>query len=243
MGGIYMMKYISFVGILAIASTLLSGAVMAARDVEIVLEAELASKIQAPLVTGVPEDAKKQGGIEPDEPSDGKFIWAPGAPVTGGGGQGFAEFIIDIPEDGRYAIWGRVIAWDGNSDSFWVTWEPADPVENPQQTNNFQFRWNVGQGPMWHWDKVNHWLNAGTFDREWEFDKGETKLTIWGREDATMLDSLFITSNLAPTAGAVEAREPTDEDRELQVHGAQGKAVEAAGKLSTIWGRIRSEYR
>ena len=90
---------------------------MAVGDVEIALEAELADKIQAPMVIAVPADAEARGGPEPDEPSNGKFIWTPGAPVTGGGGSGFAEFTINIPEDGTYTIWGRAIAWDGNSDS------------------------------------------------------------------------------------------------------------------------------
>jgi len=237
-----MMKYISFVGVLAIASTLLPGAAMAA-EIEIVLEAELANKIEGPMVVAVPEDVKPYDPpVVPDEPSNGKFIWAPSKPVTGGPNdhRGFAEFIIDIPKDGTYAIWGRVIAWDGNSDSFWVTWEPADPAENPQATQNTQYRWATDQGPAWHWVRVNQWLNAGTFDRQWEFDKGETKLRIWTREDATMLDCLFITDNLAALAG--DMRLPEDEDRKLQIEGARGKAVEAAGKLSTTWGRIRSEY-
>jgi hypothetical protein len=240
-----MVKYISFLGILAIAPILLSDAAIAAREpVEILLEAELANKIQAPIAIDTSEDTKAfDPPVVPDEPSNGKFIWAPGKAVTGGGGSGFAEFIIDIPKAGTYAIWGRVIAWDGNSDSFWVTWEPADPAENPQQTQNTQYRWGVASGGAWQWDRVNHWLDGGTFDRQWEFDKGETKLRIWSREDATMLDCLFITDNLAGDPGSVDARVPTEEDIDLQIHGARGRAVEAAGKLSTTWGRLRSQYR
>jgi hypothetical protein len=232
-----MVKYISFAGILTIASALLSSAAMAANEVEIALEAELASKIQAPLVIGVPADAKKHGGTEPDEPSNGKFIWAPGAPVTGGGGSGFAEYIIHIPKDGTYTIWGRAVAWDGNSDSFWVTWDPADGGENPQKTGNQDLCWCATNGNTWVWDRVNRWPAGG--DRQWELDKGETKLTIWSREDATMLDCLFITDNLATTEGAAGVRLPTDEDRKIQ---ESTRAVQAAGKLSTMWGLIRSEY-
>ncbi len=235
------MKYVYFIGMLAVASILLSGAAIAARDVEIALEAELANKIEGPMAIGVPMDAKDAGGVETDEPSNGQYIWGPGAPVTGGGGSGSAEFIINIPEKGTYAIWARVIAWDGNSDSFWVTWEPADPAENAQETNNFQFRWSVAGGATWHWDRINHWLDGGTFDREWEFDPGETKLTIRVREDATMLDCLFITSELSADAGAVGVRVPEDKDRELQIKGGGG-AVDAAGKLSTKWGSIKSQY-
>jgi hypothetical protein len=237
-----MMKCISLVGTLTFALMLLTTATVNAADVEIALEAELANKIQPPMAIGVVSDAKDKGGPEPDEPSNGEFVWAPGAPVTGGGGSGFVQFIIHIPESGTYAAWGRVVAWDGNSDSFWVTWEPADPAENPEQTQNFDFRWATAQGPGWHWDRINQWLDAGTFDREWELDEGETKLTVWVREDATMLDCLFITDNLAGDFAGAGVREPTDEDRELQTKGAADQAVDAEGKLSTAWGRVKSDH-
>ena len=70
------MRYLSFAITFAIALASLSGAAMAV-DVEIALEAELANKIQVPMVIAVPADAKGQGGSEPDESSNGKFIWAP----------------------------------------------------------------------------------------------------------------------------------------------------------------------
>lgn len=210
----------------------------AAKTVEIALEAELADTIQAPIVEAVPDDAKAKGGPKPDEPSRGKFIWAPGAPKAGGGGSGFAEFIVDIPTADEYAIWGHVIAWDGNSDSFWVTVRPADPDENPQQTGNTQYRWGVAQGNTWHWDRINHWLDAGTFDREWKLPKGEATIKIWTREDATMLDTLFITNDLSPDQNVVRPRLPTDEDVKKQL--SRGRAVLPAGKLSITWGYIKS---
>ncbi|MGQ9607881.1 MAG: hypothetical protein ACUVWN_01135 [bacterium] len=208
---------------------------------ELALEAELATKIQPAMKVATTDEAKAMGGPEPDEPSNGKFIWAPGAPVTGGGDNGFAEYIINLPKAGKYAIWGRVIAWDGNSDSFWVTWQPADPDENPQQTQNTKYRWAVAQGPLWHWDRINHWLNGGTFDRLWEFDKGETKLTVYVREDATMLDCLFITDSLAADEGSAGVRLPTDEDRNFQLKG-KAKAVNAEKKLLTLWSNIKTKY-
>ena len=201
-------------------------------DVEIALEAELADVIQEPMV------------VADDEPntSDGKYIWAPGAPATGGGGNGWAEFIINLPEDGEYALWGHVIAWDGNSDSFWVTWQPADPNEDPQATNNTEFRWSVAGGNAWHWDRINHWLDGGTFERVWEFDNpGETVLRIGVREDATKLDAIFVTSNAnAANAAQAQVRLPTDEDRELQI---DGLAVDAEGKVTTTWGSLKKSYR
>lgn len=246
------MKYISFIGLLAIALLMLPDTAMTAGEVEIVLEAELADEITAPMVIAVPMDAKDAGGNETDEPSNGKYVWAPGAPVTGGGGSGYVRFIIDIPEEDTYAIWGHVIAWDGNSDSLWVTWtynDPpdgadeellGDPIENPQQTQNTEYRWGVGGAQLWTWDRVNHWLNGGTFDREWEFMEGETTLTFWSREDATMLDAIYITNEIAD--GDANKRLPDDDDRQLQIEGGTGKAVKSVGKLSTTWGGVKSRY-
>ncbi len=225
------MKYVTIFSMLIILILCLSTAVLVA-DVEIALEAELADVIQAPMV------------IAEDEPntSDGKYIWGPGAPATGGGGTGWAEFIINLPEDGEYALWGHVIAWDGNSDSFWVTWQPADPDEDPQATNNTQFRWAVQNGNAWHWDRINHWLNAGTHERIWEFDDpGETVLRIGVREDAAKLDAIFVTSNTdAVNPVQANVRVPTDEDRELQI---DGLAVDAKGKVTTTWGSLKKSYR
>jgi hypothetical protein len=211
-------------------------------EVEIALEAELATVIQAPVVVGVPQDANDAGGPEPDEPSRGQFVWQPGPPVTGGGGQGFMQFVVDIPEEDEYVIWARVIAWDGNSDSFWVTVAPPDPAdENPQQTQNTEYRWSPAQGNTWHWDRIDQWLNGGTFDRKWEIPQGDVTITIWSREDATMLDCLFITNEAdAVSEAQANVRLPTDEDVEFQKTGNQ-IAVSTEGKLSTTWASIKGK--
>ena len=91
------------------------------------IEAETAEQIEAPMIVADDSDA-----------SGGQFIWMEGPPATGGGGEGWAEYKIDMPA-GTYALWGKVIAEDGNSDSFWVTWQPADAEENAQETENTEF--------------------------------------------------------------------------------------------------------
>ena len=198
---------------------------------EIALEAELADVIQAPMV--IAEEAGT---------SDGKYVWMEGPKAAGGGNQGWVEFIIDIPKTGEYALWGHVFAWDGNSDSFWVTWQPSDPDEDPQVTNNFQYRWSIGTKNQWHWDRINHWLDEGTFDRVWEFDKtGETILRIGVREDATKLDAVFVTSNNSATdPGSANVRLPTAEDRERQI---EGLPVDVKGKMTTTWGLLKKSYQ
>jgi hypothetical protein len=208
---------------------LMAGFALAA--VEIGIEAEKADTIEAPMVVATPDEAAAQGGPKPNEPSGGKFIWMPGPPATGGGGKGFAEFNLNIPKAGTYAIWGRVIAWDGNSDSFWVTVVPPDPADqDPQQTGDTHYRWAVQQGNEWHWDKVNQWLDGGTFERKWDLPKGKVLLKIWTREDATMLDCLYITDNLSDDEAEVQPKLPSE----------LATAVEPHEKLSTTWARIKS---
>ena len=209
----------------------LCGIVGLRAEVTIALEGELANEITEPMIIADDKNA-----------SDGKFIWMEGDPATGGGGRGYAEFIINIPQPDTYALWGHVIAWDGNSDSFWVTWQPADPNEDPQATQNTEFRWGVAGGAAWHWDRINHWLDGGTFDREWKFkEAGETVLRIGVREDATMLDAIFVTTNVKATvADQADVRLPTDKDRKIQV---EGLAVDAKGKAATTWGSLKQAYQ
>ena len=216
---------------LSILTVFLCGIVGLNAEVEIALEAELANEIVDPMI--IDED---------DNASDGKFIWMEGEPLTGGGDKGHANFIINIPEPGDYALWGHVIAWDGNSDSFWVNWMPADPDENAQQTGNTEFRWGVAGGAAWHWDRINHWLDGGTFDREWKFKQaGETTLRIATREDATMIDAIFVTTNVKATiADQANVRLPTDQDRKIQV---EGLAVSPKGKVATTWGTLKRAYQ
>ena len=97
------------------------------------IEAEAADTIEAPMIVA-----------DDDTASGGQFIWMEGAAATGGGGEGWAEYKFHISEPGTYALWGKVLAWDGNSDSFWVTWQPADPDEDAQATQNTEF------AGVWH---------------------------------------------------------------------------------------------
>ena len=186
------------------------------------IEAEMANVIEEPMVVADDPDA-----------SGGQFVWVEGEPLTGGGGAGWVEYKLHISEPGTYALWGKVIAWDGNSDSFWVTWQPADPDEDAQVTQNVEFRWGVAAGDTWHWDRINHWLDGGTFDREWVIEAGgETTLRIAVREDACMLDVIYITDNLSEDEAEVNPRDPIPEDSLTP--------VEPQDKLATTWGKLKA---
>ena len=212
------MQYRTFiVGMLFIAGILLTSGISHGFDWAI--EAEMADTIETPMI--VADDADASGG---------QYVWMEGPPATGGGGEGWVEYKLNVPA-GTYALWGKVIAEDGNSDSFWVTWQPADPDENAQETQNTEFRWGVAQSAEWHWDRINHWLDGGTFEREWEQPGGETTLRIAVREDATKLDVIFITDNLSEDEAEVGPRDPGPEDSLTP--------VEPQDKLATTWGKLK----
>ena len=215
------MRYKTFVfGLVFIAGVLLTSGIGYGFDWAI--EAEMADVIEAPMI--VADDADASGG---------QYVWMEGPPATGGGDEGWVEYSLNLPA-GIYAIWGKVIAEDGNSDSFWVTWQPADPDENAQETGNTEFRWGVGQGAEWHWDRINHWLDGGTFEREWEQPGGDTTLRIAVREDATKLDVIFITDNLSEDEAEVSPRDPGPEDSLTP--------VEPQDKLATTWGKLKQAW-
>ena len=144
---------------------------------ELALEAELANEIVAPMVIGVPGDGADAGGPGVNEPSNGAWVWAPGPPVQGDAiaHQGHMTFVIDIPKETTYYIWGNVIAWDGNSDSFWVTVTPVDEDPNPQASQDTTFRWGVQQGPGWHWDQINQWLTLARLSGSGRFPPAKQK--------------------------------------------------------------------
>ncbi len=218
------------------AATMLAVAA-GARAFELALEAELATEIVEPMVIGVPGDGKDAGGAGVDEPSNDAWVWVPGLPAAGDGNdhKGHVSFVVDIPRDTTYYIWGSVIAWDGNSDSFWVTVAPTDEDPNPQASQDTTYRWGVQQGPAWHWDQVNQWLDGGTFEREWDIPVGEATITIWTREAACMLDAIWITDDDGAGGGLL----PTDEDRAAQLKGGT-KAVRLEGKAATTWAGLRA---
>ena len=206
-------------GILFVAGLLILHGISYSYDRAI--EAEMANSIETPMA--IDDDPAASGG---------QYVWVEGEPASSDRDhQGWVEFVINIPEAGTYALWGKVIAWDGNSDSFWVTWQPADPDEDAQDTQNTEYRWSTAHGDDWHWDRINHWLDGGTFEREWDLPAGDSTLRVAGREDGAKLDVIFITDNLSEDQAEVNPRDPGPEDL---------TPVEPREKLTTTWGRIKS---
>ncbi len=225
----------------ALAAAALCLCLAAAQADEIALEAELSLEIEEPMVIAVPDDIEEHGGPKPNEPSNGKFIWRPGPPASGGGDhEGSARFTFPIKDAGTYRIFGHVVAWDGNSDSFWFAVYQdgngeADQDMEPNATQDTNYRWSVSKGNNWHWDRVNHWLDGGTFERMWELEEGLVTIAVWNRESATMLDALYITDDEQAVTGVL----PTDADRERQ-RSNFNLSVDPSGKLTSTWATLKT---
>ena len=132
-------------------------------EVRLWLEAEAPSQLTAPMV--VASDSRATGG---------KYLWTPNSHT----GDGMATYHFTVPTTGTYALWGRVIAANGEDNSFFVKLDNA--TERTWQT--------PPSGPAtWVWSEVQHVaLTAGTHT-----------LRIRKRENGTKLDKLLITNDLA----------------------------------------------
>ena len=209
---------------------------------ELALEAELAQTVVRPMQAAVPQSAANRGGPKPNDPSNGQFIWAPGAPNQNGGNAGYARFTVPIENKGNYMLFGHVIAWDNRSDTFWVTiWQDgnrkADQDRNPQRSRNLAYQWRLRpKSPVWVWDRVDHRLDAGgRMDRVWELKEGLAVITVWTNENAAMLDALYLTDN--PTART--GRLPTKRERDWQSRNFD-LGVDPKGKLASTWGQMKA---
>ncbi len=220
----------------------LSFAFLSADGAELALEAELAQTIVRPMQAAVPESAVNRGGPKPKNPSNGKFIWAPGAPNQNGGNSGYARFTVPIENKGSYRLFGHVIAWDNRSDTFWVTiWQDgnrkADQDRNPQRSRNREYQWRLRpRSPSWVWDRVDQRLAAGgRMDRVWELKEGLAVITVWTNENAAMLDALYLTDDATARTG----RLPTKQERDLQSRNFD-LGVDPKGKLASAWGQMKA---
>jgi hypothetical protein len=101
--------------------------------------------------------------------------------------QGIAQYTFTVPVEGDYTIWGKAIAPDGNSDSFWVTVDSGTPIW-----------WDIGNDgytTTWRWGTVSTVHLAA----------GQHTLALKWREAGAEVDRFYI-SNVygASPAGAGE---------------------------------------
>lgn len=184
------------------------------RATEIAFEAEDATVIQPPFE--IREDKEASGG---------EYIVSPSEGVNA-----FVEYAVEIGKEGDWIIWGRVIAPNGDQDSFLIV--DFDSDVKPAYGDD-QFRWGVKNGLTWAWDKVN--AVAGDDPRVFHLTEGEHTLKIWNRENSTQLDVIFMTTGANLMEGDIDALlEEALTKKE--------KAVKPADKLPIIWSKIKAGY-
>ena len=116
--------------------------------------------------------------------SSGKYIWAPN------GSGGYSQYTFKVTSAGNYIVWGRVLAPDGDSDSFFVSMDgKADSL------------WDVAPSSSWTWDKVNH--RGGADPVVYNLNSGTHTLLIKQRENGTKLDGIVITKDMNTTPSSI----------------------------------------
>jgi len=127
------------------------------------------------------EDGIMSGPMErasDNSASSGMYIWV----QNGGGSGGSAKYSFEVAKAGNYIIWGRVLAPNGTSDSFYVSMDSgADST------------WDTTMSTKWVWDKVSH--RGGANPVVYNLATGEHTLTIGQREDGTKIDEFIITDD------------------------------------------------
>jgi hypothetical protein len=132
-----------------------------------------------------------------DDPgaSGGRYVWQPGD-ERWGRSSGSITWPLRVARAGRYWLWGRVLAPDPESDSFYVQLlGDTDPVPSESVS------WHTGHGDRWRWRFLS-------FDRAKEpaaldLSAGLVRLRFRVREPGTRIDRLFLTSD--PEAEPEEA--------------------------------------
>ncbi len=89
--------------------------------------------------------------------------------------EGFARYVLEVPEDATCSIWARVLATGSGSDSFWMSLNERNPKE-----------WGTGVHPRWRWSRI--------FD-DVDLSAGEHTITVRHREPGTKLESLLISND------------------------------------------------
>jgi hypothetical protein len=133
--------------------------------------------------------------------SAGGYIWAPegaGNRYTSTSSGGRVEYRFDLPTDGDYAIWGRVMAPDSASDSFFVSIDGSEMTWHTKLSDNGNWTWDVVS-----LRNVNGERNASN-PLVYHLGAGSHTITIKQREDGTRLDKILVTRNLSTIAADLQ---------------------------------------
>jgi hypothetical protein len=131
--------------------------------------------LEPPLLTGL------------DDTTGQRFLWGAGMPasMTTPPAEGVAEYAVNIPHAGKYALWGRVLAPNDGSDSWWLSLDSY-------QKGDWHL-WYTGAGPDWRWSPI---------DRGADLAAGPQTLRFTYREANCKLSDMVITDDLTLDLGA-----------------------------------------
>ncbi len=184
------------------------------KDDELAFEAEDFDKIGPPMEV-----------VEDNDVSGGGYI------KSAQGRAGWAEYEIEIPDDGTYYMWGMVQEHDGVTDSSFITFDLDDRGADDDTNEN---TWDMdAPADTWAWDKVSG-RGLGGDPRVFELDNGTHILRVWTRENEAWLDCIYMSTdqNAVPIlASEFDGRERTIIKR----------AVTCAGKLTAGWGQVKTQ--
>ena len=113
---------------------------------------------------------------EDDAASGGSYVAAPR-------GRGRLRIPVKVSEAGEYSLWGRVIAPDGKSNSFFVRITRGNETVVPRAA------WHVGKTDSWRWRRVA--LEGDDSGGSFRLPQGKLMLELEGRESGTCIDSVM----------------------------------------------------
>ncbi len=158
--------------------TLAALAATAARAANVLVEAETAVETEAPMVCVTNEVATGDVG---HTASGGAWLSIPekaGNPPKLE--KGFAKFEVEIPSDGGWYLWARVL-WDGEcSNSFTIQIDDGAPFLFGEDTT-----FNV-----WHWVRYP----VSRMAKPVTLSKGRHTIVFRNREDGVALDQFLLTT-------------------------------------------------
>ncbi|MEI7732772.1 MAG: hypothetical protein WCO56_24585 [Verrucomicrobiota bacterium] len=120
--------------------------------------------------------------------SGGQYVWTPALPwPTAGDKNGSVTWRLNVARAGKYYLWGRVIAPDPNSDSFYVR------CLTPTGETLYDSAWSTGTHQQWEWSRVTP--DKSREPAVFALPQGEVRLQFRLREVGTKIDRLFLTPN------------------------------------------------
>jgi hypothetical protein len=147
-----------------------------------------------PFVTFLEAECGEVGSnwniINASEASEGKYVEIKSnfnsfSPSTATGANNRVRFSFVVPQNGEYGIYARVLAPNGNDDSFFISLDGASPIswwENVFIPGEGGFRWRQ------------------ILNRNFTLTAGQHTIDVYYRENGTGLDKLFIgESGLIPS--------------------------------------------